>query len=59
VLPTASAGDSGWTGWVGWIAGWPALAGVPANALVVWVFARRAGPGSRSPLPSGLAGLHD
>jgi hypothetical protein len=59
VLPTASAGDSGWTGWVGWIAGWPALAGVPANALVVWVSARRAGPGSGSPLPSGLAGLHD
>jgi hypothetical protein len=43
----------------GLILAWPALVAFPANALVAWLRMAPVGASPRSPLPGGLAELHD
>lgn len=52
--------DQGTDGaWLGWVLTWPALVAMPLNALAAWLLSPRPARTSRSPLPPGLAGLHD
>jgi hypothetical protein len=46
-------------GALGDVLAWPTLVAFPANVLVAWLRLAPVGASPRSPLPDGLAELHD